>query len=121
MISRTDTVIILLALALVIGLYARLWSDGDAGEARAVVWVSGEQRLSLPLDVDRRVDVDGAIGRSVIEIRERRVRVLESPGPRQLCVRAGWLEQTGDSAICLPNEVVVTIDAGRPRFDAMSF
>jgi hypothetical protein len=121
MISRTDTLIFMLALALVIGLYGKLWGGDSAAEARVVVWVSGEERLSLPLSEDRRIDVDGAIGRSVIEIRERRVRVLQSPGPRQLCVRAGWLEQAGDSAICLPNEVVVTIDAARPRFDAMSF
>ena len=50
-----------------------------------------------------------------------RVRVLKSPGPYQVCMRAGWLRDSGESAVCLPNQVVVQVTGPNPRFDSINF
>lgn len=118
--SRTDTVITILAALLVAALYWLLWQRGPAG-SEASIWVAGQETMRVPLSVDRRLEVEGAVGRSVIEIADGAVRVLDSPGPRKICVRMGWLREAGDSAICLPNQVVVRIEGDQPRFDAMNF
>ena len=117
--SRTDLLICILAITSVIGSYAVLWR-ADEQARLASVWVGGEQRLTLPLNRDDRVSVSGPLGQSIIEVRQRRVRVAASPGPRQICVRMGWLERSGESAICLPNQVVVRLE-GSGGFDAMNF
>lgn len=118
--SRTDGVIVVLALGLVIGLFALVWTPGGRADSVSV-WVAGEQRHSLPLSQDRRIEVSGPLGESIIEIRDRRVRVIESPGPRKICVRVGWMEAAGESAVCLPNQVVVRLEGGERRFDSMNF
>ena len=121
MITRTDAVILLLAVAVVGASYSAFWTgDGGAG-TEASLWVAGEEAARLRLDRDQVRRVQGALGTSVIEVRDGRVRVAASPGPRQLCVRTGWLARSGESAICLPNEVVVQVHGGRAPLDAVNF
>lgn len=61
----------------------------------------------LPSDKDRTVSVEGPVGKTVVEIRNHRVRVTESPCHNKLCIQQGWIES--GAIICLPNRVVVTI------------
>jgi hypothetical protein len=119
-VSATDSIIVTLATVLVASLYLLLWRPGAAG-IELSVWVSGEETMRVPLSVDRRIEVDGAIGTSIIEISNDRARVVDSPGPRKICVRTGWLREAGESAICLPNEVVIRVEGADPRFDGMNF
>lgn len=118
--TRTDGAVTALAAAMVGALYLLLWQP-PAPPTDLSVWVAGEERMRLPLDRPRRVSVNGALGTSVIEIEPGRARVAASPGPRQICVRTGWLREAGESAICLPNQVVIRINGGSPRYDAMNF
>lgn len=38
-----------------------------------------------------------------------RIRFKEADCPDKICVKTGWLEKPGDTAVCLPNRAVVTI------------
>ena len=69
--------------------------------------VAGKPAYVLPLDKDRIVSVEGPIGRTSVEIKDRRVRITESPCPNRLCIDQGWVQAGG--IVCLPNKVVVTI------------
>ena len=122
MISRTDGAILALALVAVVASYAWLWRPAGGAGTEASLWVAGREAARLPLDRDQTRRVDGALGTSVIEVRDGRVRVAASPGPQQICVRAGWLERSGESAICLPNQVVVEVKGDGPApFDSVNF
>jgi len=61
----------------------------------------------LPIDKDRTVSVEGPEGRTVVEIKNHRLRVTESPCHNKLCIKQGWIES--GAIVCLPNKVVVTI------------
>jgi hypothetical protein len=61
----------------------------------------------LPIDKDRTVSVEGSEGRTVVEIKNHRLRVTESPCHNKLCIKQGWIES--GAIVCLPNKVVVTI------------
>lgn len=115
-----DGAILVVALATVVSLYVLLWTPDRRG-AEARVWVDSSLRHRLSLAQPATVVVHGALGRSVIEVRDGRVRVASSPGRHQICVRAGWLAQAGDAAVCLPNRVVLEVHGGTPRFDAINF
>ena len=53
---------------------------------------------------------DGDDCRVEIEVENGRIRVLSSSCPDKICVGCGWLESKGDSAVCLPNKVVVRVE-----------
>ncbi len=73
------------------------------------VWIEANGNLVyvLPVDKDRTVSVEGPEGRTVVEIKDHRVRVTESPCHNKLCIKQGWSES--GAIVCLPNKVVVAI------------
>ena len=46
----------------------------------------------------------------VICIESGRIRVGSSSCPDKICVETGWLTQSGDTSVCLPNKVSVHIE-----------
>ena len=96
-----------------------VWQGGAA--ERVVVRRGGEVFVELDLAHDRKIDVPGPLGVTRLEIRERRVRVAADPGPRQYCVRQGWLQRTGEIAICTPNQVSVQVVGGKETYDSLSY
>jgi hypothetical protein len=69
----------------------------------------------LPLDKNRIVSVEGQLGKTTVEIRDNKVRILDSPCRNKLCIHQGWIKK--GTLVCLPNRVVVTIDRGKEKKD----
>lgn len=104
-----DWAVIVLATLVVAGSYPLLWRGGQAD--RVVVRRDGELVAELPLTIGKRIEIRGPIGTTVIEIQPGRARVLSDPGPRQYCVKQGWLSSANAVAICAPNHVSLTLAA----------
>ena len=51
-----------------------------------------------------------------IEAKHNAIRVKESTCPHQYCVHTGWISEAGRSIICVPYELVITIE-GASSFD----
>ena len=65
----------------------------------------------LPLDTDTDYIVTGTDGATnTVRIRGGRVSVCAASCPDGLCVRHRAVSRAGESIICLPNRVVVTVD-----------
>ncbi|OIR02158.1 hypothetical protein GALL_157770 [mine drainage metagenome] len=96
-----------------------LWSGGAAD--KAVIRSGGKVFREVPLSRDQQVEVPGPLGTSIITIEKRRVRITSDPSPRQYCVRQGWLQQAGEIAICLPNEVSVELTGGEKKYDSLNY
>lgn len=102
------------ALAFILG-----WRGGVA--ERAVVRRDGAVVAELPLTMNKRIEVTGPLGVTVVEIAPGRARVASDPGPRQYCVRQGWLTQPNAIAICAPNHVTLTLNGGPSTHDSVSY
>ncbi len=87
-------------------------------EGRVIVRMDGKVALETSLRLNRRIDIRGPLGFSRIEIRDGRVRVASDPGPRQLCVRQGWIPP-GGAAICLPNRV--SVENAAAGYDTLNY
>ena len=111
----------MVVLGLVVCAYAvlSLWRGG-APDA-AVVRAGGRVVAKVDLSRARLIEAPGPLGVTVIEIRPGRARVASDPGPRQYCVRQGWLARAGEIAICAPNQVSVQILGGRGAYDSISY
>ena len=96
-----------------------LWRGGPA--ERAVLRLDGRVVAEYPLTAERRVEVTGPLGVTVVEIKPGRARVFSDPGPRQYCVRQGWLTQANAVAICAPNHVSLSLAGGQAGYDSLSY
>ena len=114
-----DWLVMLLGLAVCGVSFPLAWQAGVA--EKAIVRRGGEVFSELDLARNRRIEVPGPLGNTLIAIEQRRVRVVSDPGPRQYCVRQGWLARAGEIAICAPNEVSVQVLGGKEVYDSLSY
>lgn len=99
--------------------YPLLWQAGAADKAQ--VRRDGVLVAELPLGLAKRITVEGPIGATVIEVQPGRARVVSDPGPRQYCVRQGWLTQAGAIAICAPNHISLALSGQAAGHDSLSY
>lgn len=120
MIRRGDILVFVMAALLLPWLYAAYWSDGRAGDFARIL-VGGQQVELVDLHSPRTLHVHGLLGDSVLEVRDGRVRFVDSPCAGKQCIHNGWIHLGGDVVSCLPNQVSVAVLGGEQRFDAVNF
>jgi hypothetical protein len=112
--------LVVLAGALLVGLSIPLFWQGGLAD-RAIIRQEGKVFAEVDLRSRRQLEVAGPLGVTLIAVEPGRARVVSDPGPRQYCVRQGWLMRPGEIAICAPNRVSLQI-AGRTRvYDSLSY
>lgn len=47
---------------------------------------------------------------NIVEIQEGKIRVKEDNSPDKIAVRTGWISEPGQTSICLPHRLVITIE-----------
>lgn len=72
--------------------------------------VDGKPVYRLPLSTDKIVRVEGVNGATVVEVKDRKVRITESACPNKTCIHSGWIDK--GAIVCLPNRVVVIVGSG---------
>ncbi|MDR2746089.1 MAG: NusG domain II-containing protein [Treponema sp.] len=121
-IKAPDIVIAALGIALILFFSFRVYGSGAA--AARVVVEGGGRRWEFPLDAGETVKVAGPLGDTVVELRGMRARVISSPCANQTCVAAGTIHRRGQWIACLPNKVMVRVEAeagGGQELDAASW
>jgi hypothetical protein len=119
LIRAGDAGVLLSGAGLVIALTVFAWG-GDHGDT-AVIRAAGRVVETVSLTHARTFSVDGPLGATQIEIEPGRARVARDPSPRQLCVRQGWLTQSGQAALCLPNQVSLEIRGRHSAYDTLGY
>lgn len=114
-----DWLLISLAGLAVVALTITLWS-GEVAE-QAVIRSGGKIFNVVPLARDQTISVPGPLGISIITIEKQRARISSDPSPRQYCVRQGWLQQAGEIALCLPNQVSVELTGKHKKYDSLNY
>jgi len=118
-----DGVIIGFILLLSVGILLKAWFNENRNPVTAIgaaVYHDGRLHERLALNMDREISL--LDGKMIIEVRGKKVRVKKSECPRQLCVKTGWIQYTGESIICVPFKTLIEIDSARaPVVDAVVF
>lgn len=114
-----DLLVLLAGLVGWLALSVSLWQSGPAAQAQ--IRRDGVLVAAYPLNEDRTVSVEGALGATVIRIESGRARVVSDPGPRQYCVKQGWLSRSGEMALCAPNHVSLSLTGGQPAYESMAY
>ena len=85
-----------------------------------VVTVDGYTVLTLSLSEDREEVVKTGNGFNTSRIKDGEVSVAEADCPDKLCVRQGWISYDGESIVCLPHKLVVTVRGSGHDLDAVA-
>ena len=80
---------------------------GSEGKGEVVITVDGIEYGRYDLEEDRVIEI-GSTNR--LEIRDGIADMVWADCPDKLCVKHISIKRSGESIICLPNKVVVTIE-----------
>ena len=106
-------------LLLAAGIFYLLFRPGGQG-AWAVVTVDGEELGRYALSEDRTITI-GEADYNVLRIEDGAASVIEANCGDHTCIRTGTISREGETIICLPHKLVVTVAGGGPSdFDAMA-
>lgn len=114
-----DWLVIAAGLGLCVYSGVGLWTAGAPDGA--IVRAGGKVVAETDLSRARTIEVAGPLGTTLIQIEPGRARVASDPGPRQYCVRQGWLDRAGAVAICAPNEVSLVLTGRGTDYDSLNY
>ena len=96
-----------------LGIFLTIKSFSQKG---SIVTVNADgNRYEYSARQDGIYSVGGALGITTFEIKDGRVRIIDSPCPNKTCINQGW----HSPLVCLPNTVIITLEA-EGEFDAIS-
>lgn len=100
--------LVILGGALALFLFATRQSGGTVR-----VQINGGTVMELPLNEDTRVTLGEGEHTNILVIRDGTAQVVEASCPDQICVRHGAIRYEGESIVCLPHRLVVTVEGGQ--------
>ena len=107
--TKADLLLLAAALCAALLFVLYLFFAGREGSMVRVV-CSGSLWGEYSLQEDREITVALENGTNLLIIRDGQVWMEEADCPDRLCVRQGAVSRVGESIICLPHELVVTVE-----------
>ena len=118
--KRAD--LVLLACVLLIAGAGFLFLSGRGKGADVVVYTDGQETARYLLSESVSVVLEGYDGgQNRLEISGGEAFLSEADCPDLLCVKQGGINRSGESIICLPHRIVISIEGGaEPEADAIA-
>ncbi len=95
-----------------------------SGELTAVVRVDGKQLARLPVTgqtlAEKKVQLPGGI--ATIQYGQGKVRVEPLDDhicPNGICWKTGWVSRAGQSIVCVPNHMTITLEGASKDIDSV--
>ncbi len=87
--------------------------------AAVVVTVDGEEWGAYSLNEDSEILIETERGKNLLVIKDGYADITEASCPDGLCARQHKINESGESLVCLPNKVTVTVRAEGEGIDLM--
>lgn len=120
--KRGDVVILILALLLCAAPLLMLL-PAPSVPTRAVVRQNGAVLCTLPLEADAEKEIlspDGS-GFNLVRVQSGTVCIADADCPDRTCVRMGVISRTGETLVCLPHRLTITLEgAAGSALDAVT-
>ena len=111
---------VLIAIPLVILLLNSFLRNNAKGDAFVVITVKGELFDKVPLDEQNVFEIETNLGTNRIEIKDGQVSITHADCPDKLCVYHKPIDNRGGQIVCLPNQVVVSVETNNGEIDSHS-
>lgn len=78
---------------------------------KALVYYNDKVIKEIDLNIDGNYEVEGYNGKVIIEVKNNKIRVVEENSEKKLCSKQGYISESYESIVCLPNKIVITISS----------
>lgn len=113
--SLKSAVVLLFTVLAGIGFPLAAGFGAQPGEAAvAEVQVQGQVVATLDLHQEGRRQIRTGERVYLLEVRDGGVRILQADCPDQVCVRTGFIMRKGQSIVCVPGRLLITVDSPSP-------
>ena len=113
-IHRNDAILIAVLLILGGALALFLWFTRQSG-GYVSVQADGETVMELSLRQDVWIVLGEGERTNTLVIENGRARVVEATCPDRICVNQWPVQYEGESIVCLPHKLVITVKGGQPN------
>ena len=118
-VSLYDKLLIILILSLSL-VFLLSFNTSEPKYKKCVIYHDGNLFENIVLNKNQIKELNLPEGNMTLEIKEGRIRVLESSCPHGLCVDVGWIETDRMPIVCVPNKVIIEIKGDDSNYDAIS-
>ncbi len=109
--KRNDIILIICVVVAAVICFAAYKLYFNKSGKFVTVKVDGKVTASYPIDVDKTVTINGVNGgKNVLKISGGTADMTEADCPDQTCVKKHSIRYGGETIVCLPHKVVISID-----------
>lgn len=105
---------VILGMILLAAIAAIIIMNRKSGAQTAVITCEGA-RYELPLDEDGTFRFDGID--ADFEVKDGKIRVKNASCPDRICENTGFIGSSGQTIICVPNKISVTVEGAGSGVD----
>ena len=105
--NKNDIILIIVVLFITVMLFSLSLFKKKASIAN--VYHENDLILEIDLSINKTYEVDGDNGKVVIEVLNNQIRVVEENSSYHLCSKQGFIGNSGQSIICLPNKIIIEL------------
>ncbi len=108
--KRGDKILIIIILAIIgISLFQILKPD----KVNKILIIRSDGKVIKQINLNTSKDTEFVVksreGHLTVEIKNGKVRVINSTCKDKLCIKEGWISRSGESIVCLPNRISISI------------
>ncbi|MCD7796118.1 MAG: NusG domain II-containing protein [Clostridiales bacterium] len=107
--KKADFVLIGVVAVVAAVLLIFLYGVNNSSDGYVQIEIDGEVTETLPLDEDAERDIETEYGKNTLVIKDGSAEMTYADCPDGICTNHNAISRNGESIICLPHKVVVTI------------
>lgn len=106
--------LLILAILVILTVETGIISQRSGVDKIIVIKSDGKTVKQIPLKrgISKSFEIKSREGHLTVEIKDGKVRVVNSTCKDKLCVKEGWIDKIGESIVCLPNRISISIASG---------
>ena len=108
-INKNDIILTVIILAICVCFFAAYMIFNHKSGSYVQIHVDGKLYKELPLNKDTTITIEGTGGTNTLNIHNGYADMTDADCPDKLCVRQKKTHNSGETLVCLPHKVVVTV------------
>lgn len=106
--SDIKLMIIISLICIIIILSLNLFKNGNS--KYATVYYDTKEILKIDMSINHIYEVNAYNGKVKIEVKNNKIRVVEEKSPLHLCSKQGYITNSYETIVCMPNKLVIEIN-----------